>query len=45
MLDNLTPKQLSEVMPILKKLRLMMQADPDLTLRIKHLLRALEEDR
>ncbi len=44
-MEKLTPKQLAEVLPILKKLRLMMQADPDLTLRIKHLLRTLEEDR
>ena len=44
-MDNLTLKQLAEVLPILNKLQLMMQADPDLKLRIKHLLRALEEDR
>ena len=45
MLGNLTPKQLAEVLPILKKLQLMMRADPDLTLRIKHLLRTLEENK
>ena len=45
MLDNFTPKQLSEIIPILKKVQLMLQADPELTTRIRNLLRAIEEDR
>lgn len=45
MLDDLTPKQLAEVIPILKKVQLLMQADPELTQRIRNLLRAIEEDR
>lgn len=45
MLDELTPKQLVELMPILEKLRLLVEANPVLASQIQNVLRELEENR
>lgn len=45
MLDNLTPKQLAEVLPILKKLQELLQHNPDLYNKAHNTLKQLEEDR
>lgn len=43
--NNMTPKQLAEVLPILRKLQELMQHNPNLRHQARDILKQLEEDR